>query len=174
MSKPTLTWKVAVAGGAVLGAGFGSVALAGADGGTPPSTVEVDQFEQQLNSPGAPLSVIPAPAVDLSEPASADSAVTPTPEAVAPADVQDVESVASPATPASAPSAPSAPSAQQADVAPAPAPAAEESAPSPASPDTPAEAVAPVEAAEPGSPPSPTSPPTQIEDAGDESDEDED
>ena len=170
MSKHTLTWKVAVAGGAVLGAGFGSVALASAGDGEPPRTVEVDELEQQLSSPGAPLSVIPAPAVDLSQQTSADS--PPTADAVAPAEVDDTDSVASPATPASAPSAPSAPSvssAPEAEVAPAPAPAAEESAPSPASPES-AEAVAPAEVDEPDSPPSPDTPATQTDDDADDGD----
>lgn len=171
MSKHTLTWKVAVAGGAVLGAGFGSVALAGADSGEPPRTLEVDELEQQLSSPGAPLSVIPAPAVDLTQDASADSPLTA--EAVAPSGAEDTESVASPATPASvasADSAPSAASAPEAEVAPAPAPAAEESAPSPASPES-AEAVAPAEVDEPDSPMSPDTPASQTEDVDDDAED---
>lgn len=135
MMRRTLTWKAAVAGGAVLGAGFGAIALAGADDpSTPPDGVELREIDRTLSSPGAPLSVLPAPAVTATE------------------------SVASPASPAPAPagsvqSAPSIQSAPSAPVqqAPAPAPVVDDS------PDSPPSAPAPAPAVD-DSPESPASP----------------
>lgn len=146
--RRTLTWKAAVVGGAALGAGFGSIALAGAGSSpNPPSTVELQSIDHQLSSPGAPLSVIPAPAADLSSvgnsaasaaspasPASTNSpAIAPAP-APAPAPAQRFDSPPSPQSPPSAQVAP-APAPQPA---PAPAPAPQYDSPaSPASFDSP-------------------------------------
>lgn len=143
MARKGLTWKVAVAGGAVLGAGFGSLALAGADTPNPPSTVELQEIDRQLASPGAPLSVLPAPEADVDgSTASVQSAVS----------VQSPASVQSAASAASAPSAPSpasAPSVRPAPVQPGPAPA-----PSWDSPASPASAPSVASAPSPASAPS--------------------
>ncbi len=147
MMRRTLTWKAAVVGGAVLGAGFGSIALAGADDpSTPPGGVELRDVDRQLSSPGAPLSVLPAPSATMDSVSS--------PVAPAPAPTPAVQS---------APSAPSVASAPSPAPAPAPAPVRQAPAPAPApvgddSPDSPAVAPAPAPAPAPDdSPASPAS-----------------
>lgn len=147
MMRRTLTWKVAVAGGAVLGAGFGTIALAGADDpSTPPDGVELREIDRQLSSPGAPLSVLPAPST-LTDSVASPASPAPAPAPVASA--QSVQSVASPAQPAPAP----APVADDSPDSPAPAPAPAAS----DSPDSPAPAPAPAPAGD-DSPASPASP----------------
>ena len=74
MMRRTLTWKAAVVGGAVLGAGFGSIALAGADDpSTPPGGVEL----QRRRAPARPR---PVPRCRSSRPPTAvtDSVASPT------------------------------------------------------------------------------------------------
>ena len=144
MMRRTLTWKAAVVGGAALGAGFGSIALAGADSSsTPPSSVELQEIDRQLSAPGAPLSVLP--------PAVADIGSTSAPSMGSPASAQSAQSMPSvdsppspdsPDSPPSPQSPPSPDSPPSADVAPAPAPEPLYD-DSPASPDSPASVASP-------------------------------
>lgn len=116
-----ITWKIAIVGGAVAGAGFGSVALAGADSSAPPAAVQLTSIPRQLLSAGAPISVPAAVDTGISVPARAvtvDSVPSPAPAPApaaddSPASPVSVQSPASPVSvqsPASAASAPSAPS----------------------------------------------------------------
>ena len=152
--KHALNWRIALASGTLLGAGFGALALTGFEAGADvPDSVELDRSAPRPSSPGSPIrfggstSGNPAPLVTTTVPVTTVAPVTvpvaPVTVAPAPVDTLPLTSVGSPdATVARAPEPTPAPA-----PAPEPAPVLD----SPASPMSAASPVSPASPASPGS-----------------------
>ncbi len=115
--NPKLNWKLALAGGVALGAGFGALSVAGAD--TVDPAIDGVQLEASAGSRAGSLpslpslsvrSAVPAPVVTIADSAASAGPVASAPGIVSAPSITSVVSVDSAPAPAPAPEVASAPS----------------------------------------------------------------